>query len=90
MDTKGHILSDSVYMKCLGRGSVEGEIGPNYYGNRVPFWGNGSAVELHNTVNMLKTTEVHILKWWILCYRKYISVKNAIKHYHIKMYFRKL
>lgn len=46
MDTKGHILSDSIYMKCLGRGSVEGEIGPNCYENRVPFWGNGSALEL--------------------------------------------
>ena len=45
---------------------------------------------LLNTVNMLKTSEVHTLKWCIVCYRKYISIKNAIKNHHIKMYFRKL
>ena len=45
----------------------------------VPLWGNNGALELdckdlHTLVKILKTTELYILRGWILCYVNYISI----------------
>lgn len=48
MDTKGHVLSDSLYMKHPAQAEDwwKGKLELTAYGNRVPFRGNGSALEL--------------------------------------------
>ena len=48
MDTKGHVLSDSLYMKHPAQAEDwwKGKLELTAYGNRVPFRGYGSALEL--------------------------------------------
>ena len=49
----------------------------------VSVWGDDNFLELDDGGcvqhhEFLKTTEVYTLKWWILQYVTYVSIKNAI------------
>lgn len=71
----------SLYTAARGQGQRStGAV--NRYGNY--FGSDGNTLQLyckqqwwlHNTLNILKTTELYTLKWWPLCYVDYISIKN--------------
>lgn len=70
------ILYDSIYNKCLELSQKveqwipgareKGKYGKTAHGLRVSFWGDEIVrywLWLQNTVNILKTTELNILKW---------------------------
>ena len=54
-------------------------------GFEVSSWGDKNVLELDSNddctiMNMLKKHELYTLKWWVLCYVSYISIKPLLKN----------